>query len=163
MHFKRSLGPPPTLQSHLKMQNKAADERLNRRGKVGTPDLASSRICQMKGGGSGVGCSPEHAWPNTSNAPLPTIYTTYTHCWPHSILVTIYTTHLYCIHPLAHNIHNTHTADHSKLITLTAHRNIYTTHTHDIHITRCLHSRNYVMQKSWLIFKCKTCIIVDKI
>ena len=96
VHFKRSnahLAHRPTLQSHLKIQNKAADERLNRRGKVGTPDLASSRICQMKGGGSGVGCSPEHAWPNTSNAPLPTIYTTCTHCWPtkHQNIYTIRT------------------------------------------------------------------------
>ena len=110
--------------------------------KIIWPEAGSVR---WKVGDRGVGCSPEHAWPNTSNAPLPTIYTTYTH-----------------------------TADHSKLITATTHQNIYTiysvyyththTHTRTIFILQgaCIHA-NLWCRKSWLIFKCKTCIIVDKI
>ena len=48
------------------------------RGKTRIQDLPSSTICQMKGGTGGIwgGGGWQHAWPNTSNAPLPTIYTT---------------------------------------------------------------------------------------
>ena len=125
-----------------KCQNKAADERLNRRrGKVGTPDLASSRICQMKGGGSGGWvfartCLAKHI----KRSPAHNIHNI------HTLLTTQYTRHnihnTYSIHSLAHNIHNIHTLLTTVNSSQPQHIKIFTQYTHTVFILQgaCIHT-----------------------
>ena len=62
----------------LKMWVEAESQQSNML--VGAGTEASEVACGLVESGEVGG---QHAWPNTSNAPLPTIYTAYTqHCWP---------------------------------------------------------------------------------